>query len=93
MSLTTWFLAIYLVTQSKKAISGPELKRQLGVSYKTVWLVKHKLLETMWLREERRRLDERVEVDDRIWAGNAPAVRLGVARPRQDAVCSGRADR
>ncbi|MEX3583300.1 MAG: transposase, partial [Burkholderia sp.] len=51
--LTTWFLAISLVTQSKNAISGLELKRQLGVSYKTVWLIKHKLLETMWLREER----------------------------------------
>ncbi|MEX3583346.1 MAG: hypothetical protein VB137_13580 [Burkholderia sp.] len=92
MSLTTWFLAIYLVTQSKNAISGLELKRQLGVSYKTVWLIKHKLLETMWLREERRRLHERVEVDDRIWAGNTPAVRLGVARPARRRLCSGRAD-
>ncbi|MEX3583381.1 MAG: IS1595 family transposase, partial [Burkholderia sp.] len=40
LPLTTWFLAIYLVTQSKNAISGLELKRQLGVSYKTVWLIK-----------------------------------------------------
>ncbi|MEX3583446.1 MAG: IS1595 family transposase [Burkholderia sp.] len=92
LPLTTWFLTIYLVTQSKNAISGLELKRQLGVSYKTVWLIKHKLLETMWLREERRRLDEQVEVDDAYMGGERSGGKAGRARPRQDAVCSGRAD-
>ena len=37
--------------------------RQPGVTYKTAWLVKHKLLETMRLREAPRRLDGRVEID------------------------------
>ncbi|MEX3581461.1 MAG: IS1595 family transposase [Burkholderia sp.] len=92
LSLTTWFLAIYLVTQSKDAISGLELKRQLSVSYKTVWLIKQKLLETMWLREERRRLDERVEVDDAYLGRERSGVRLWAWRARQDAVCSGRAN-
>jgi len=39
------------MTQSKNAVSALELKRQLGVSYKTVWLIKNKLLQTMLLRE------------------------------------------
>jgi transposase-like protein len=69
LPLSTWFLAIYLVTQSKNAISTLELMRQLGVSYKTSWLLKHKLLETMRLREEPRRLDGRVEIDDAYLGG------------------------
>ena len=40
------------MTQSKNAVSALELMRQLGVSYKTAWLMKHKLLQTMLVREE-----------------------------------------
>jgi hypothetical protein len=43
LPLSVWFLAIYLMTQSKNAVSALELKRQLGVSYKAAWLLKHKL--------------------------------------------------
>ncbi|MEX3611864.1 MAG: hypothetical protein VB124_02310 [Burkholderia sp.] len=52
------------------------------MSYKPVWLIKHKLLETMWLHEERRRLDERVEVDDAYLGGERSGGKaVGVARP------------
>ena len=64
-----WFLALYLMTQSKNAVSALELKRQLGVTYKTAWLIKHKLLQTMLLREEPRRLDGWVEIDDAYLGG------------------------
>lgn len=69
LPLSVWFLAIYLMTQSKNAISALELMRHLGVTYKSAWLVKHKLLETMRLREEPRQLDGRVEVDDAYLGG------------------------
>jgi transposase-like protein len=69
LPLSRWFLAMYLMTQSKNAVSALELKRQLGVSYKTAWLLKHKLLETMRLREEPRRLNGRVEIDDAYLGG------------------------
>jgi ribosomal protein L37AE/L43A len=69
LPLSVWFLAIYLMTQSKNAVSALELKRQLGVSYKAAWLLKHKLLQTMLLREESRRLDGRVEIDDAYLGG------------------------
>ena len=75
LSLTIWFLAMYLMTQSKNAVSALELKRQLGVSYKTAWLIKHKLLQTMLLREEPRRLDGRVEIDDAYLGGEKPGKR------------------
>ena len=31
LNLTQWFLAVYLMTQSKNAVAGLELKWQLGV--------------------------------------------------------------
>jgi hypothetical protein len=52
LGLISWFLAMYLMTQSKNAVSALELKRQLGVNYKAAWLVKHKLLRVMELRDE-----------------------------------------
>ncbi len=36
LPLTSWFLAIYLLTQRKKDLSALPLSRELGVSYNTV---------------------------------------------------------
>ena len=43
---------MYLVTQSKNGISAMDLKRQLGVSYNTAWMVKHKLMQAMVERSD-----------------------------------------
>jgi hypothetical protein len=56
LHLRIWFLALFLMTQSKNAVSALELKRQLGVNYKTAWLMKHKLVQVMMLRDEPRKL-------------------------------------
>ena len=44
LPLTTWFLAIYLISQAKTGLSALALKRHLGVSYPTAWLIHHKLM-------------------------------------------------
>ena len=44
LALRIWFLAMYLMTQTKNGISTLELSRQLAVSYNTAWKVKHKLI-------------------------------------------------
>ena len=62
--LTKWFQAMYLLTQNKNTLSALALSRQIGVSYRTAWLLKHKLMQTMLLREESRPLHGRVEIDD-----------------------------
>lgn len=82
LPLTTWFLAIYLVTQSKNAISALSLKRQLGVSYPTAWLVKHKLMAVMADVEDGRQLDGRIELDDAVLGGERPG-RRGVSGPNK----------
>jgi ribosomal protein L37AE/L43A len=75
LPLTRWFLAMHLLTQSKNNVSALEMMRHLGVCYKTAWLMKHKLLEVMFLREAPRMLDGRVEVDDAYLGGERPGKR------------------
>jgi transposase-like protein len=83
LPLRTWFLGIYLMTQSKNAISALELKRQLGISYPAAWLMKHKLLETMFQREELRVLDGRVELDDAYLGGERSGDKRGRGSPNK----------
>lgn len=51
LPLTMWFLAIYLVTQSKTNIAALALIRQLGILWKAARLLKHKLMEAVRQRE------------------------------------------
>lgn len=69
LPLTRWFIAMHLMTQAKNNVSTLELKRHLGVRYKSAWLMKHKLLQVMTEREDRRMLDGRVEIDDAYLGG------------------------
>jgi len=69
LPLRIWFLAIYLLTQHKNGISALALRRQLGVSYNTAWLLKHKLMQAMAERDTDRPLSGDVQIDDAYWGG------------------------
>jgi transposase len=47
LPLWKWFLAVYLVGESKKGISSNQLKRMLKVSYKTAWYLSHRIRNAM----------------------------------------------
>ncbi len=47
LPLRKWFLAIYLMCESKKGVSSLQLKRTLGVAYKTAWHLTHRIREAM----------------------------------------------
>ena len=47
LPLRKWFLAIYLMCESKKGMSANQLKRTLGVQYKTAWHLCHRIREAM----------------------------------------------
>ena len=51
LPLTTWFLAIYHLSQSKGGMSSVELARRLGTRQPTAWLMKHKLMAAMQARD------------------------------------------
>jgi hypothetical protein len=77
LPLTRWFVAMHLLTQAKNNVSALELKRHLGVCYKTAWLMKHKLMEVMRQREDARVLDGRVEIDDAYLGGERSGGKCG----------------
>jgi transposase-like protein len=47
LPLEKWFLATYLMCESKKGISANQLKRVLGTSYKTAWYLCHRIRAAM----------------------------------------------
>jgi transposase-like protein/Zn ribbon nucleic-acid-binding protein len=47
LPLRKWFLAVYVMTESRKGVSANQLKRMLGVSYKTAWYLCHRIRAAM----------------------------------------------
>ena len=47
LPLTKWFFATYVMVESKKGVSANQLKRMLGVSYKTAWYLCHRIRKAM----------------------------------------------
>jgi len=78
LPLTSWFLAIYHLTQSKGGISSIELGRRLGVKQPTAWLMKHKLMRAMAGREAHKpKLAGRIEIDDTYLGGERSGGKRG----------------
>lgn len=49
LPLQKWFLATYIMVESKKGISANQLKRMIKVSYKTSWYLTHRVRHAMGL--------------------------------------------
>jgi transposase-like protein len=47
LPLRKWFVATFLICEAKKGISALQLKRTLGVSYKTAWYLTHRIRAAM----------------------------------------------
>lgn len=77
LPLTTWFQAMYFLTQGKNNVSILELRRLIGVSYRAAWRIKHKLMQVMYEREQTTMLSERIEVDDAYLGGELPGGKVG----------------
>ena len=77
LPLTTWFLGIYLITQSKSGISTMMLHRHLAISYNAAWRMKHKLMQVMMERDNSWQLSGHVQVDDAYWGGQHHGGRRG----------------
>ncbi len=43
LPLTKWFLATYIMCQSRKGVSANQLKRMLGINYRTAWYLAHRI--------------------------------------------------
>jgi transposase-like protein len=47
LPLWKWFLAVYMMVESKKGMSANQLKRTLSISYKTAWYLCHRIRKAM----------------------------------------------
>jgi transposase-like protein len=68
-SLRKWFWALFLVAHDKRGISAVALAREIQVTYKTAWLMLHKIRHAMQSREEGYRLSGIVEMDEAYVGG------------------------
>lgn len=68
-SLQLWFYAIYLFVTTRHGVSGRELQRQLGVTYKTAWRIGQQLRLLIAASDEFRMLKGHVEADEAFVGG------------------------
>lgn len=65
LSFQYWFIAMHLITSTKKTFSAKELQRQLGHKrYEPIWAMLHKLRIVMGRRDEQYMLNDEVELDE-----------------------------
>lgn len=70
--LTVWFYAIYLFVVTRHGVSGKELQRQLGVTYKCAYRMGMQIRTLMGSAEEFAALKGHVEIDEHFSGGRMP---------------------
>jgi len=68
LPLWKWFVATYLICESRKGISANQLKRTLNVTYKTAWYLCHRIRFAMAEADADKLMGE-VEVDETYIGG------------------------
>src|SRR5450631_1684805 len=68
-SLQTWFFAIYLFIATRHGVSGKELQRTLGVTYKTAWRMGQQIRDLMTKADGFEILKGHVELDEAYTGG------------------------
>lgn len=65
LPLRYWFVAMHLLTSTKKSFSAAELQRQLGHKhYEAIWTMLHKLRLAMGKRDDQYILSGQIELDE-----------------------------
>jgi len=60
-----WFIAMHLITSTKKSFSAKEIQRQISHKrYEPIWAMMHKLRIVMGLRDGKYQLGEEIELDE-----------------------------
>lgn len=84
LALQKWFLATLLLCEAKKGMSAMQLKRTLGVSYKTAWYLNHRIRFAM--TEVHKMLDGTIEVDETYVGGKKKGIGTGNYRNHKETV-------
>lgn len=73
--LQSWFYAVYLFVVTRHGVSGKELQRSLGVTYKTAWRMGQQIRQLMGSAAEFEILKGHVELDEAYVGGYRPGKR------------------
>ena len=85
-SLQTWFYAIYLFVATRHGVSGKEMQRTLGVTYKTAWRIGHQIRSLMAKADGFEMLQGYIEADEAFIGGKAPGAGRGRGYDNKTAV-------
>jgi len=75
--LATWFRVISVISQAKTGLSALALKRQLGVSYPTAWLLHQRINRAMAQQDSTHRLSGAMQLDDAYLGGERAGGKAG----------------
>lgn len=85
LPLSTWFTATLLLVEARKGFSANQMKRTIGVSYKTAWYLCHRIRAAM-RESDRPMLDGTVEVDETWVGGRRTGLGAGEGKRRKEIV-------
>jgi transposase-like protein len=68
LPLEIWFMAVLLLVEARKGMSANQVKRTLGISYKTAWYLCHRIRKAM-ASSDKLMLDGTVEMDETYVGG------------------------
>lgn len=80
-SLQSWFYAIYLFVVTRHGVSGKELERALGVTYKTAWRMGQQIRLLMSKADGFQLLQGHVEADEAYVGGKRSGGKRGRGAP------------
>jgi len=81
LPLIKWLVATYLMCESRKGMSANQMKRMLGVSYKTAWYLCHRIRSAMKAINAEK-LSGTVEVDETYVGGKTRQGNKGMGRSK-----------
>jgi transposase-like protein len=79
--LQMWFYAIYLFVTTRHGVSGKELQRELGVTYKTAWRIGHQVRKLMEQADIQGLLVGHIELDEAYVGGRRSGGKRGRGAP------------
>lgn len=78
-----WFVAVYLMTGTKKSMSAHQMMRELGHRrYEPIWAMMHKIRKAMGTRDSRYLLTGEVEIDEGFFETLVPQEQKDEPRKR-----------